>query len=373
MRGARGVVCDWGGSAVSRESTLHQLSPYIGKVKSSMAASLVAQFTKVGDFVYDPFSGSGTVALEAWFAGREVVANDLSPYAYLLTQAKLFPSRNLDFALEEIHALGAEVAMQSHEVDLRRIPVWVRRFFHTETLRETVAWSTVLKRRRRWFLLASLMGILHHQRPGFLSYPSSHAVPYLRTKKFPRYRFPKLYAYRSIQDRLEAKVMRAFRRTPELDFELQRHCFRKDAASLSLPKSVDAIITSPPYMRLLEYGRDNRLRLWFLGVRDWSQLDELVSPNEGMFLDLMGRCFTKWKTFLKPNGLCVLVIGDALSQLAKGNLPEVVAHIATSVVGGYTHVCEYRDLIPNVRRVRRGTAGSSSETIVVLRKQVGSS
>ncbi|HXP60220.1 MAG TPA: hypothetical protein VN829_06995 [Dongiaceae bacterium] len=34
--------------------TLHQLSPYIGKFKSSMAAGLIRQFTSAGDVLYDP-------------------------------------------------------------------------------------------------------------------------------------------------------------------------------------------------------------------------------------------------------------------------------------------------------------------------------
>src|SRR2546429_486321 len=36
---------EWNGSAVGTETTLHQLSPYIGKIKSTMAASLISQFT----------------------------------------------------------------------------------------------------------------------------------------------------------------------------------------------------------------------------------------------------------------------------------------------------------------------------------------
>jgi 16S rRNA G966 N2-methylase RsmD len=60
------LLHNWRGSALKSESTLHQLSPYIGKIKSSMAASIIAQFTHEGELVYDPFSGSGTVALEAW-------------------------------------------------------------------------------------------------------------------------------------------------------------------------------------------------------------------------------------------------------------------------------------------------------------------
>lgn len=364
---ARGVVCNWTGSALKNESTLHQLSPYIGKLKSSIAESLISQFTDAGDLIYDPFSGSGTVALEAWGGGRRIVANDLSPYACVLTRAKLFPPRTLEEALSRIDAVSSEAVKLADEVDLREVPLWVRSFFHSDTLREAIAWTNVLKRRRSWFLLASLLGILHHQRPGFLSYPSSHTVPYLRIKKFPRSTFPELYEYRSLRDRLERKVIRAFRRVPDLDFDIARACTCKDAGALALPELVDGIVTSPPYMRLLDYARDNRLRLWFLGIPDWHSLDAQVSPDQKAFLRLMRRCFTRWKTILKTGRCCVLVIGDAFSQVAKGNLPELVSRIATEEVGGYVRVCEHTETIPNERRVRRGIMGSASETIVVLR------
>src|SRR5436309_14096306 len=186
--------------------------------------------------------GSGTVALEAWAANRRVIANDLSPYAYVLTRAKLFPPPTLRDALDSIEHASVEAIKVHDDVDLREVPRWVRDFFHPETLRETVAWTNVLRRRRSWFLLASLLGILHHQRPGFLSFPSSHTVPYLRVKRFPRSRFPKLYEYRSVVDRLEAKIDRAFRRVPDLDFELTRRCFSKSADKLPFTKPVDGIV-----------------------------------------------------------------------------------------------------------------------------------
>lgn len=367
----KALISNWTGSACNNESTLHQLSPYIGKIKSSMAASLVSQFTTGDDVVYDPFSGSGTIALEAWIAGHPVITNDLSPYANLLTRAKLFPFRSLDDALADIERTSDEATKMRDGVDLRKVSPWVRQFFHAETLRETIAWVDVLRRRRSWFLLASLLGILHHQRPGFLSFPSSHTVPYLRIKKFPRFRFPELYEYRSLRDRLEAKVRRTFRRVPDLDFTLTRRCFSKDSGVLVPHERVDVIITSPPYMRLLDYGRDNRLRLWFLGADDWCSLDKLVSPGKNTFLELMRHCFTTWKTVLKPYHCCVLVIGEADSRVGRNNLPQVVSRIATEEIGGYSHVLDYTETIPNERRVRRGIAGSASETIVVLRKTGG--
>ena len=216
------------------------------------------------------------------------------------------------------------------------------------------------------FLLACLMGILHHQRPGFLSFPSSHTVPYLRINKFPRADHPDLYEYRSVDDRLEAKVRRAFKRVPKLNFEISRRCYSTGADVLKLGSPVSTILTSPPYMRQLDYGRDNRLRLWFLGCEDWEALDDRVSPGEQDFLALMERCFRLWARILEPKGYCVLVMGDSDSREGQSNLPGLVADIATEKAG-YTLVSQYIDVIPDDRRVRRGLSGSASETILVLR------
>ncbi len=368
VKAAKPLASAWSGSSWQSESTLHQLAPYIGKTKSSMAAALVEKYSRKGSLVYDPFSGCGTFALEAWRAGREVIANDASPYARLLTRSKLFPYPSLADALADLQRMAKKVERRRRRPDLRAVPRWVRAFFHPQTLREALLWTSVLKAERRWFLLACLMGILHHQRPGFLSFPSSHTVPYLRTKKFPRSKYPGLYGYRSVADRLEAKVRRALRRIPALDFSLSRRCHAARAERQQIRTRVGSILTSPPYMRQLDYGRDNRLRLWFLGCKDWKTLDGIVSPGEKGFLLLMRRCLKRWKQALVIDGHCVLVIGDTCSRVGRaggGNLPDMVATIAKKA--GYVIVSQQADAIPNERRVRRGLTGSSSEAILVLR------
>jgi hypothetical protein len=118
-------------------------------------------------------------------------------------------------------------------------------------------------------------------------------------------------------------------------------------------------------MRQLDYARDNRLRLWFLGVQDSRALDGEISPRKEAFLKLMGQCFKKWKTVLKPEKYCILVVGDGSSELEDANLPMLISGIA--VQAGYTHVLDHTEAIPNERRVRRGLTGSTSETIFVLR------
>jgi len=301
-------------------------------------------------------------------AGRRVLANDLSPYAKLLTTAKLFPYENVESALADLSRLRPLAEETKKDIDLRSAPRWVREFFHPETLRETIAWVRVLRSRRRPFLLSCPLGIVHHQRPGFLSFPSSHAVPYLRTARFPRKKFPELYEYCSVHDRLERKVRRAFRRVPTLDFTLSRKAFRRDAATLRPARKVDAILTSPPYMRQLDYGRDNRLRLWFLGVQDAGTMDSRISPRETGFLALMGDCIDLWQKLLTPGGRCVLVIGNTCSRAGRGDdLPSRIMRMALEN-GGFDIVSSFTDRIPNERRVRRGITGNTTETVLVLKR-----
>jgi hypothetical protein len=364
--GSKRIARDWAGSILRAEATLHQLSPYIGKIKSSMAASLIRRYSSPGDLVYDPFSGSGTVALEAWAARRRVIANDLSPYAATLTRGKLFPCATLAQAQSDLKALAGVVERAVPGIDLRVVPKSVRDFFHSETLREALAWATVLKRRKQHFLLSCLLGILHHQRPGFLSFPSSHTIPYLRTKRFPRSRFPELYTYRPVGDRLEAKGRRALRRMPALDFTLERQCVSDDAAGFRPSAPVNAIVTSPPYMRQLDYGRDNRLRLWFLGVGESDGLDRVISPGEREFLELMRRCLVCWRDVLAPGGYCVMVLGNVWSRVYGMPLPNAISFMASDEVGGYSLVESCTDSIPDIRRVRRGCRGSLTETVIAL-------
>src|SRR6266700_514102 len=86
----------WNGSFNGKESSLHQLAPYVGKLKSGMVNSLITHFTKQRDCVCDPFSGSGVVGLESVLLGRRAKANDLSRYAVCVTKGKLSAPPKLD-------------------------------------------------------------------------------------------------------------------------------------------------------------------------------------------------------------------------------------------------------------------------------------
>lgn len=142
----------WGQPATATECALHQLAPYIGKLKSTIARDLVCFYSDPGDLVIDPFSGSGTVPLEALLLGRRVFAADISSYAATLTRAKLCAPHSENVALDEAEDVLVRAA-KSPVPDLRSVPAWVRAYFHPKTLKETLAFARLCRDEGRHFLV----------------------------------------------------------------------------------------------------------------------------------------------------------------------------------------------------------------------------
>jgi hypothetical protein len=347
---------------------LHQLSPYIGKIKSSIAGDLVERFSRPGDLVADCFAGAGTIPLEAAIRGRRAFGADISPYARILSTAKLSPFPSLDAAIRAADLALAE-AKRLPDPDLRSVPKWVRRFFHPGTMRETLNFATVCRRPGNEFLMACLLGILHHQRPGFLSYPSSHLVPYLRDRKYPRSRFPDLYAYRELRPRLVAKIRRSYKRFAKPPASAVVGFRETSVQELAFPRRLDALITSPPYMNALDYGRDNRLRLWFINPEPVDLRDTDVTRRHQAFIEAITSAADKVQSALKPRGYCVFVVGEEFRRSYKAHPSDAVIAIMAQRARSFRLTSVLTDKIPDVRRTRRECRGVKTEQVLVFRRK----
>lgn len=359
----------WRGSCTAVESKLHQLSPYIGKLKSSIAADLVQEFTRRTDVVADPFCGSGTIPLECALSGRGIVAADSSPYATVLTRAKLRPPSSLEDALRRLSTL-LEAAGRREPPSLRTVPQWVRSFFHPKTLSEAIRFADECIARKDDFMLACFLGILHHQRPGFLSYPSSHLVPYLRERNFPKADFPELYEYRALAPRMVKKVSRALKCEAALGAlaSAKSTIEAKSIERLRITQELGAIVTSPPYMNALDYSRDNRLRLWFL---ERSTGDYSPEPTDRS--ELFERMIVSLGTNLVPQvrlgGHCILVVGETVRRKRSTRHPaDTILSLFKQHGTPVKLVQIIEDAIPDVRRSRRTHRGTKKELILVFRR-----
>lgn len=356
----------WKLTCANSECSLHQLSPYIGKIKSSIAGELIERYTKKGDLVVDPFSGAGTIPLEAKLRGRQAFGADISPYARVLSQAKLFPPPTQNAAIQAAKRALNKAALLP-KPDLRSVPQWVKRFFHPETLHEVIQFAEVGRLTGNEYLMACFLGILHHQRPGFLSYPSSHLVPYLRDRKFPPSEFPEMYTYRELKPRLLAKIQRSYKRfnqPPSSGSKFQQSSVQQ----LKFPKIFDALITSPPYMNALDYGRDNRLRLWFIDPNMKDAVDNKVTQCRKAFLDAMISLAKRIESNLRPQGHCIIIVGEKLKRNVKAHPSEVIVDIIKEQAPSLSLRKIITDDIPDVRRSRRECRGVKTEHFLIFRK-----
>lgn len=346
---------------------LHTVAPYIGKMRPEIASWAIDAVTKPGDLVFDPFCGSGTVLLEAWLKDRDVVGTDLNPYACLITKAKLNPYKEQKVAkIEAILNSYSHLANRYIQfIDLNEIPTWVREFYNPDTLKDLLAWVKVLKEKKDDFALACLLSLAHHQRPGFLSYPSSHTVPYLRTKNFPPEKFPELYEYRAVLPRMLKKMTRVCKSLPKFDFTRKRSIHNKDASEIKIRRKADAIITSPPYMGQLDYARDNRLRLFLMGVNEWNEINKLVSPSASRFIDQFGNCLNSWRKVLNHGGKLAIFVGTT-TNTTKKRLDDLVIEMINEKWPDYELTDVVSSEIPEARRARKNCKGSVAESLLIF-------
>jgi len=321
----------WYRSFERQVSSLHRLCPYEHRLPPALVQGLIEIYSKPGDRVLDPFCGSGGVLLEALLAGRQVYGSDLNPYAYWITRAKLETPSSQRLAAQQAIDLLNQLPHVLPTIGLTEVPPFVQDFFHPATLQETIAAFQVFQTANQAFLMACLVGILHHLGPEALSYPTQQEAPFLRRSTYPPEQFPHLYCYRDVRSRLLTKLAQAYRHhgLPTDWATRQYRVWQGDARQIDLPdRSVDAIISSPPHRGAFDYVRNHRLRLWFLGYPHWQALHQALICRNQAYPEQMATCLQEMGRVLKPGANCVLVVKDGARPGQSPCLAQQLADIA---------------------------------------------
>lgn len=325
---------------------------------------MISWLTEPGDGVYDPFSGRGTVALEAALLGREAFSSDANPLASVLTQAKtVIPSRGtLSTRLARL-----EAAYLRASIDVSGEPSEIRMLYSDGTLKQLVFLKRELdaKNNADCFLIATTLGMLHanHGKDGAtrgfsISMPNTFAMA-------PG------YVERYIKDhQLAPPEVNVFamlrRRIDKLDLpERQRTAGRawQQDATMQPPgwlrkQSVRLVVTSPPYLQVIKYGKYNWVRLWFLGA-NWREVDSQLMASASMdrYVEFMTSVCSQLSDVVTPDGYLCFVIGDVRrptkgDEEASINLASVVWERVARPLGWHLHGI-IADDFPEGRKVSR--------------------
>lgn len=276
---------------------LHRMGAYVGKIKPAIAHLLIKAASKKGAVILDPFCGIGTVPLEVDLLKRVGIGIELNYYAYIISKAK-FDRKKIDTHLMWLDTIKVDTST----IDLRHTSQFMRKFYDPQTLKEILFLINLLKRKRKYFLLGCLLGIIHGHRPSHLSAVTSLVIPYIPKGK------PE---YKEVMPRLKQKVRRMYRNGFSL--ETSSKIYFADARKMPLKSnSVDLVISSPPYFNTLDYVSDNKLRLEFLGYdeREKQKLKKELIQQKETYLNEMDIVGNELKRVIKNKGYCILVLGD---------------------------------------------------------------
>jgi hypothetical protein len=117
----------------------------------------------------------------------------------------------------------------------------------------------------------------------------------------------------------------------------------------------------------LDYGRDNRLRLWFLGEEQSAAMDQHMNGREG-FRDAMRSVAKMVEQNLRTSGHAIFVVGEHDAR-GKNHYPSAeIAEIMNSYAPSARMTKIIADNIPDIRRSRRQLSGVKKEHILIYRK-----
>ncbi|HEX8026653.1 MAG TPA: DNA methyltransferase, partial [Candidatus Limnocylindrales bacterium] len=162
----------------------HPMCSYLASFPAALAHAFIARYSRPGDVVLDPFSGRGTVPLQAAAEGRIGAGNDLNPFAWCLTAAKVEPATRPEVrtrltglrlayrgSAADWRALAARIQADPAGGGPEPVPAEVALAFHPETFAQVLFLRASLRLEDRVdrFIAAATTGILHGKSPSYLS------------------------------------------------------------------------------------------------------------------------------------------------------------------------------------------------------------
>jgi hypothetical protein len=315
--------------------SMHTMCSYHGMFPAKLVHYFLQRYSRQGDLVVDPFSGRGTTTLQARVEGRRSAGNDLNPLAHVLTSAKAAPPT---WAKMESFVDNLERSYRRAPQAEPDVSDDIRMLFHKNTLRQLVYMRSRLLKKgmaswspEEFMLAGAVAGILHgaHRSDGSSAYlsismPNTFSMSPEYVRKFIREnRLVRIdqNVFECLRDKL-ARLYLDSNDGAEATVE------KLDAAKLLSGRhlrrdSVNLVLTSPPYLRVVNYGTSNWIRLWWLGLDDVARqqgagrkaLDAELDHRHtyDSYCEFILRILTGVRRVLRQDGVAVFVIGDVAS------------------------------------------------------------
>jgi len=307
-------------TAKQRQSnSLHEIS-YRACFKPELPRFFIELLTKPGEIVYDPFSGRGTTAIEAALLGRNVIANDVNPLSKIISFPRLFIPDIKDVE-GRLNLIKTDYKAKA-DTDLSM-------FFDKKTESEIVSLRNYLIKKKKideedkidqWIRMVATNRLTGHSKGFFSVYtlPPNQATSresQIKINKkrgqIPEYRDIKKIIIKKTHDLLRnvsGDIKESLKKIGrESKFLIRDSRLTKEIKN----NSVSLVVTSPPFLDVVQYSNDNWLRCWFNNL-DSEEIGKKISMVKRLedWNTLMGEVLVELYRILKPEGHVAFEVGE---------------------------------------------------------------
>jgi hypothetical protein len=359
--------------------SLHELS-YRACFKPQLPRFFIERLTGPGDSVYDPFMGRGTTLIEAALLGRCPAGCDINPLSAAAVRPRLAPP-----SLQAVSGRLDTIDLGDYD----EYPEDFLVFYHEDTLARICALKKYLRMRQvkgaydevdDWIQMVALNRLTGHS-PGFFSVytmPPNQAVSIESQKKINERR-NQVPPRRDVVEIIKKKTRSLlsgydWSARHQLVMNMKNRPLLLTGDAEKTPKirsnSVHLVVTSPPFLDIIDYASDNWLRCWFIGV-DAGLVPISILRKPGEWEEKMRRVFLELKRVLVPGGHTAFEVGE----VRKGRVKLEENVIKAAVHAGLEPVLvlinsQCFTKTAHCWGVDNNTGGTNTNRIVLLRKPV---
>ena len=292
--------------------SLHEIS-YRACFKPQLPGFFIDRLTVPGEAVLDPFMGRGTTPLQAALSGRRPLGNDINPLSLLMLRPRLAPPAP-ETLRRRLEAVPWDAPVTVRE-DLRA-------FYHPTTLRRLSALRAWLLREAPpertdpdpvidWLRMVALNRLTGHS-PGFFSVytlPPNQATSIADQQRINRTR-DQVPPARDIIAIILRKSAQLLRDGPPGAHPPALLGVGPATAMGHVADAAAALaVTSPPFLDVVDYARDNWLRCWFAGI-DPAPIPIAMHRTEAAWEAMVRASLAELARTVRPGGHVAFEVGE---------------------------------------------------------------
>ncbi|EMO54597.1 DNA methyltransferase [Leptospira noguchii] len=356
--------------------SIHYSVSYRASFKPELPAFFLDKYlSKHKGIVLDPFGGRGTTSIQANLDGHSAIHNDISPMSLFLAKSRqTIPSlESMEKILNRLD-LKKKTKEEKEDKDLLT-------FYHKDTLTEIKNLKRILSTNfspEIQYIGVTALSRLHGHSDGFFSvysFPQISIPPEAQRRNNQKKGIKP--EYKEIKSRILQKMKRDLKTPlPPFYHEFSGRNIYTNHSSLHLEslqnETVDLVITSPPFLDKVNYEEDNWLRYWFLDIELPDHNKPSMFSTLSAWTDFIRDTLKELSRVLKPDGVCVIEVGDIKKGSTVFNLDEYVIH-ASSGSGLEWETTFINDQkftkLSNCWNVSNNEKGTNSNRCVVFRRR----